>query len=89
MRKGCWEMRAMCKCGWHTYAPFGDLFHVLEDCCPCCGNPKPEWASHYGNGWSIKVMRWVSKSKWYRPKSWNKGYWEIHKNSEDKKKFGG
>lgn len=83
--KWSWKMRAVCgKCGWHTEAPHGDLFHVAVNCCPCCGNIKPQWGEH-SKDWSIKRMRWVSKkSTWYKPGSWGKGYWETFKESEEK-----
>lgn len=56
-----WHMRAICpECGWHTYAPFGSLYHVHYECCPKCGNKKGTY--RHGNlggtvSWSIETMR--------------------------------
>lgn len=76
-----WNHRAVCKkCGWHTEAPFADLFHVFESCCPYCGNEKPRWKS-YSEDWDIKVMRSVTVFNnlcWYKPRTWiGRKSWEI------------
>lgn len=60
------QHRAICKkCGWHTRAPFADLFHVSVTCCPECGNEKPRWGS-YSENWEITKMKFTYKKvKWW------------------------
>lgn len=74
---GKWHVRAVCKCGWHTNAPFGMFSHIRVSCCPECAALKPD-GMHYDmtNNWSLCVMRFVSESKWWNPMTWSKGYWE-------------
>lgn len=56
-RLGPWEIRAICPCGWWTYAPFGSLFHVHLEVCPTCGRKKREW--------SVRTARIVTSGPWY------------------------
>ena len=73
-RPGPWLKRAVCPCGWNTYAPFGDLFQVPYEVCPECGTSKEHKGLWYN--WRVKTMRWVSTSVWWRPSTWGTGYWE-------------
>jgi len=52
---GPWEVHAVCDCGWWTYAPFGKIFHVHDECCPRCGEPK--------YGFKIRTRR-INKGEW-------------------------
>lgn len=74
-----WNTYAVCKCGFKTIALFGDLFFVKLDCCPKCGAKKPVWVIDVilDNNWKIKTMRFISTAKWYSPKTWGTGHWEI------------
>ena len=72
-----WHQRAVCPCGWHVRAPWGDLFHVHADCCAHCGGIKPD---RLGNGWTIRVMRErvVHEGVWWKPWTWRtRRYWET------------
>lgn len=72
-----WHKRAVCKCGWHTRAPFGDLFHIHTECCPECGNEKRS------STWKVLTMRCVndmSRVVWYKPWTWfGSTRWEVFK----------
>jgi hypothetical protein len=60
-----WHPRAVCECGWHVYAPFGDTFHVHSECCPECGSPKYRW--------KVMVMKQVedyAHARWWNPFTW-------------------
>ncbi len=50
-----WTTHAVCPCGWHVEAPFGDVFHVFAEVCPECGT--------YKRNWTIKIMR-KANGKW-------------------------
>lgn len=80
--KSDWEVRAVCKCGYHTYAPFGKLFHAVTNCCPKCGAVKPD-GMHFDftNNWELKTMRFISTCVWWKPSTWNSGYWETKEKS--------
>lgn len=84
-RHAPWHKRAVCReCGWHTYAPFGSLFHAL----PTCGNPGYQMGdlttrvlNH--DRWDIRTMRWVSQSRLLNPLTWGSGYWETREESKE------
>lgn len=78
-----WHSRAICpKCGWHVYAPFGDVFHVHIDCCPDCGHHKYDsWRRDGDKVWRVKTMRYVSDAKMWKPKTWGTGHWETKESS--------
>lgn len=54
-----WKTYAVCNCGYRTYAPFGDLFHVHAKVCPDCGESKKKMevrTSRFVNGgWEDKA----------------------------------
>jgi len=75
-----WHTRAVCpKCGWHIYAPFGDVFHVHVSCCEDCGHRKYYDSFRFtsDNVWKIKTMRYVSTVNRWKPKTWGTGHWET------------
>lgn len=79
-----WEIHGVCQiCGWHQYAPFGDLFHLHVNCCPKCGNPRNGFNIDY-NKWTTDTMAWVSSAVWWKPSTWLNGKW-ITNEKENKK----
>lgn len=82
-----WHPRIKCpKCGWHTYAPFGNIFHVHFTCCPTCGTHKPSriYSKIKIDGkdeyWEIvtmrkKILRFVPYKLW-NPFTWFNYYTE-------------
>lgn len=74
-----WEQRAVCGNG-HVLGivPFGKLFHIHEEVCPTCGEPKlrkqiGSWSFY---NWEIKTMRRVFTGTWWNPFTWGNGEWE-------------
>ena len=66
-----WELRYECpKCNWHC----NDLKNLIIDICPRCGDSK-------NLNFIPTVMRWVDTSVWWKPWTWNKGYWEKKVNA--------
>jgi hypothetical protein len=79
-----WHVRAYCTvCGYHVYAPFGDLFHVrgIKGCCPNCGEHTEEWrmSPQWGRPFILLTMRWVDTGVWWKPSTWGDGYWTVNK----------
>jgi len=74
-----WRKRAVCKCGWHSSLPFGDVFHLHVECCPDCGVDKHRMV--------VRTMRLTTDYSgvvWWNPISWfGKCRWE---NLEDKER---
>lgn len=82
-----WHPRAVCPgCGWHTYAPFGDVFHVPVACCPNCGQRKVTFREALFLGrekeWKVGPARWVSTAKLFHPTTWGTGPWEFKEEQE-------
>lgn len=73
-----YESRAFCKCGWNTYAPFDDIFHVHYTSCPDCGERKPD-RLYANSNWKVKIVKWVSTAVWWNPFTWSNGYYEESK----------
>jgi len=84
-KRGPWIQRAVCPCGWHEKAPYGNPLYIRLDVCPECGTPKERWSYgvSYWN-WKVKTMRWVSTSVWWRPSTWGTGYWEERGANHDR-----
>lgn len=91
-----WQQRMFCTmCNWNKKAHHDNLFHSacgISGCCPGCGTEieehrmNPQW----GKPFVLKTVKWVSTSVWYRPSTWETGYWlekglerkEIHYEGE-------
>lgn len=71
-----WHNRAICpQCGWHTWCPFGMLFHLHVEVCPECGTKK-------SNLWTVETMRYRtvwSPVVWWKPWTWisASGHWQC------------
>ena len=65
-----WKIYGECACGFHTRAPFGEIFHIHYEICPDCAKSKYSW--------ELKTKRYVFTPVWYNPFSWfGSGYWET------------
>lgn len=73
-KRGPWQSRAICGCGWHHEVAFADMYflRVHYSVCPRCGREVDR-----DLGWIVRTMRWVSTSVWYRPSTWTTGWWEY------------
>lgn len=78
--------RAICpRCGWHTYAPFGEVFHVHRSCCPSCSFRKYSFLEMIrsinpdAQDWDILTMRWIPTWNFWHPSTWGSGYWVVLK----------
>ena len=82
-----WHWRLFCIfCGYNIRAAGnnGDMFHAMcgvGDCCPVCGAAveKTRLVPEDGKPFVNKLVRGVSTSVWYKPRTWNRGYWEERK----------
>lgn len=63
-----YETRAFCPCGWNAHAPFSSTFHIHVEVCPRCGGNKEKWV--------VKVVRWISHSRLFKPSTWGTGKWQ-------------
>lgn len=71
-----WEIHAQCPCGWHDECAFGFIRCIWHPCCPKCGHEKADiWDD---NGWKMIKVRWVNTLTWWKPWTWNNGFWESY-----------
>ncbi len=64
-----WDKYGKCPCGFHTKAPFGDLFHVHIKVCPECGEDKSQW--------DVVTARRVSTRNFWKISTWGAEHWEY------------
>jgi len=68
MDKNKWHMRAFClECGWSTKVDRREFASDFFDYCPNCGSELSNFID--------RVVRWVSTSVWYKPRTWFTGEW--------------
>lgn len=77
-----WQRKAFCSNGHMIPGPYDQngnvahdsLFHLHQDICPTCGELKNK--SQWSYNWSIKTVRWIGESVWWKPSTWGSGRWD-------------
>ena len=74
-----WDHYIICpKCERKERAPFASAFHVHFNCCPRCGEHKPDGWARGSTTWTMVRMQWTDTGTWWKPRTWGNGYWEVH-----------
>ena len=90
MSRTLWHWRLFCiHCGYNIHAAGNqsDMFLSMcgvGDCCKSCGATveKTRMVPEEGKPFVNRLVRWISESVWYKPKTWDTGHWEAKDGKE-------
>jgi hypothetical protein len=73
--------------GWYQAVGCNECLKIFEQpefICPSCGDSKRIYADGLLIGWARITVRQFTLSKWFKPNTWFKAYYEIKpRNYED------